>query len=131
MSKAHIPPAVAIRGWNLFGEKEKEKRKKKGQIKGLISHMWLILLYTVQPVIPDVCTKFQNPRSSSSWEIFDENFHIYYLERLKKEKIEKGKNKSRHLGFVLVTHLVVPILYTKFKDSGSNRSWEICNRKFC
>ena len=47
------------------------ERKKKGQIKGLISHMWLILLYTEQPVIPDVCTKFQNPRSSSSREIFD------------------------------------------------------------
>ena len=55
------------------------ERKKKKQIKGLISHMWLILLYTVQPVIPDVCTKFQNPRSSSSLEIFDENFHIHYL----------------------------------------------------
>ena len=55
------------------------ERKKKGQIKGLISHMWLILSYTVQPVIPDVCTKFQNPRSSSSGEIFDENFHIHYL----------------------------------------------------
>ena len=54
------------------------ERKKKGQIKGLISH-WLILLYTVQPVIPDVCTKFQSPRSSSSREIFDENFHINYL----------------------------------------------------
>ena len=34
--------------------------------KGTDIHMWLILLYTVQPVIPDVCTKFQNPRSSSS-----------------------------------------------------------------
>ena len=55
------------------------ERKKNGQIKGLISHMWLILLYTVQPVIPDVCTKFQNPTSSSSCEIFDENFHIHYL----------------------------------------------------
>ena len=42
--------------------------KKNGQIKGLISHMWLIQ-YTVQSVIPDVCTKFQNPRSSSSREI--------------------------------------------------------------
>ena len=42
------------------------ERKKNGQIKGLISHMWLILLYTVQPVILDVSTKFQNPRSSSS-----------------------------------------------------------------
>ena len=40
-------------------------RKKNEQIKGLISHMWLILEYTVQLVIPDVCTKFQNPKSSS------------------------------------------------------------------
>ena len=42
------------------------ERKKNGQIKGLISHMWLILKYTVQSIIPDVCTKFQNSRSSSS-----------------------------------------------------------------
>ena len=42
------------------------ERKKNGQIKGLISDMWLILLYTVQLVIPYVCTKFRNPRSSSS-----------------------------------------------------------------
>ena len=55
------------------------ERKKNGQIKGLISHMWLILLYTVQPVIPDVCTKFQNPRSSCSREIFDKNFHFHYF----------------------------------------------------
>ena len=100
------------------------ERKKKGQIKGLISHMWLILLYTVKPVIPDVCTKFQNPRSSSSWEIFDENFHIHYLgARLKKEKIEKeGKIKLSTLVLFSVMHLVVLMLYTKFKDSGSNRS---------
>ena len=38
------------------------ERKKNGQIKGLISHMWLILLYTVQPTIPDVST----PRLNSS-----------------------------------------------------------------
>ena len=37
------------------------------------------LLYTVQLVIPDVCTKFQNSRSSSSGEIFDENFQMHYL----------------------------------------------------
>ena len=55
------------------------ERKKNGQIKGLLSHMWLILLYTVKPVIPDVCTKFPNPRSSSSCGIFDENFHIQYF----------------------------------------------------
>ena len=32
-----------------------------GNIKGLISHMWLILCYTVQLVShTDICTKFQN-----------------------------------------------------------------------
>ena len=35
--------------------------------------------YTVQLVISEVCTKFQNSRSSSSGEIFDENSHIHYL----------------------------------------------------
>ena len=57
---------VALIDSELIRWKKLFERKKKGQIKGLISHMWLILLYTVQPVIPDVCTKFQNPRSSSS-----------------------------------------------------------------
>ena len=42
------------------------ERKKNGQIKGLMSKMLLILLYTVQLVISDVCTNFQNSRSSSS-----------------------------------------------------------------
>ena len=37
--------------------------------------MWLNFIYTVQLLISDVCTKFQNSRSSSSREIFDENFH--------------------------------------------------------
>ena len=41
------------------------ERKKNEQIKGLISNMWLNLEYTVQLVIPDVCTKFQDPRSSN------------------------------------------------------------------
>ena len=46
-------------------EKFIEKENKR-YIKELISNMWLILLYTVQLVIPNVCTKFQNPKSSSS-----------------------------------------------------------------
>ena len=65
--------------------------------------MWLNFLYTVQLVISDVCTKFQNSRSSSTGEIFDENFHIHYLgvRDGEKEKIEKeSKIKSQHLGFV-------------------------------
>ena len=47
------------------------ERKKNGQIQELISNMRLILSYTVQLVIPNVCTKFQNPKSSSFREIFD------------------------------------------------------------
>ena len=46
------------------------------------------------------------------------------LERLKKEKNRKeGKiNLSTLLVLFSVLHLVVLMLYTKFKDSGSNRS---------
>ena len=45
------------------------------------------------------------------------------LERLKKEKIEKeGKINLSTLVLFSVMHLVVLMLYTKFKDSGSNRS---------
>ena len=47
------------------------ERKKNGQIQELINNMWLILSYTVQLVTPNVCTKFQNPKSSSFREIFD------------------------------------------------------------
>ena len=42
------------------------ERKKNAQIKGLTSNMWLNFLYTVKLVISDVCTNFQNSRSSSS-----------------------------------------------------------------
>ena len=42
------------------------EEKKNGQIKGLMCNMLLTLLYTVQLVIFDVCTNFQNSRSSSS-----------------------------------------------------------------
>ena len=58
--------------------------------KGTDNNMWLIFLYTVQLII-SVCTKFQNSRSSSSGEIFDENFHMHYLgvRDGKRKKIEK------------------------------------------
>ena len=43
----------------FIGEKEK-------WTKGMISRWRLILSYTIQLVIPNICTKFQNPRFSSS-----------------------------------------------------------------
>ena len=62
------------------------ERKKNRQLRGLIRNMWLILIYTVQLVVPNVCTKFPKPWLCISCEIFDENFHIHYSERYKKEK---------------------------------------------
>ena len=71
MSKAHIPPAVAIRGHFL----KLERKMDKGTDKQYVSDFF----YTVQLLISDVCTKFQNSSSSSSGEIFDKNFHMHYL----------------------------------------------------
>ena len=48
---------------NFIGEKEK-------WTKGMISMRMLILSYIIQ-VIPNVCTKFQNPKHSGSGEILD------------------------------------------------------------
>ena len=53
VSKAHIPPTVAIIGHTTL-----ISYNRIGQIKGLISNMWLILLCTVEIVINDVHTKF-------------------------------------------------------------------------
>ena len=44
---------------------------------GMISRRRLILSYTIQEVIPNIFTKFQNPRFSSSWEIFDEKQSLH------------------------------------------------------
>ena len=47
------------------------------------------------------------------------------------EKTEKeSKNKSRHLGFLSHNILATLKVYTKFQDSGSHRSQDICDRKF-
>ena len=45
---------------NLLGAKEKSINK------AMISSSRLILFYTIQHVIPNICNKFQNPRRSSS-----------------------------------------------------------------
>ena len=39
------------------------------KILGQVSNMWLNFLYTVQLVISDVCTKFQNSRSSKQYVV--------------------------------------------------------------
>ena len=79
----------------------------------------LILFYTIQQVIPNICTKFQNPRHSSSWEIFDTNVPMYYI-GVRDEKKEKWKKKTKINHRILVffpTIYLAPLkVYTKFKD---------------
>ena len=57
----------------FIGERKMDKKK------GTISSSMLILFHTIQEVIPNICTKFQNPRCSCSWDIFDTNFPMYYI----------------------------------------------------
>ena len=60
------------------------RRAKNWQIKWKISMRMLILFYTIQQVIANVCILFQNPRCSSSCKIFEEN--IYWRKRKKTGK---------------------------------------------
>ena len=79
----------------------------------------LILFYTIQQVILNICIKFQNPRCSSSWEIFDTNFPMYYI-GVWDGKNEKWKKKAkinhRILGFFFTIYLAPLKVYTKFED---------------
>ena len=95
----------------------------------MISSSMLILFYTIQQVIPNICTKFQNPRRSSSWEIFDTNFPMYYIGEMEKRKT-KAKINHRILVFFPTIYLAPLKVYTKFEDSGCNRSWEFCAERF-
>ena len=81
------------RSWE-FCDKKFYWRKKNGQIKEMVSIRRLILSYTMQQVIPNICIKFQNPTCSCSWEIFDTNFPMYYI-GVRDGKKEKWKKKAK------------------------------------
>ena len=53
----------------------------------------VILSYTMQQDIPNICTKFQNPGCSYSWEIFDTNFPMCYI-GVRGEKMKKDNKKN-------------------------------------
>ena len=96
--------------------------------------MWLFFSYTIQLITIKLCTKFQNPNSSSRWEIFDrKNVYMYYI-RVKEGKNEKmkkeGKMRISIFIFIYTIHFAFLKVYTKFENTGSNRIWEICDRNF-
>ena len=112
MSKAHIPPAVAITGQTtLIGKKEKWTNK------GTDKQYVLNILYTVQLVIPDVLTKILGkavPKKSLM------KISIFITLDREIEKRKKLKKKARinlnTLVLFTVIHLVVLIVYTKCED---------------
>ena len=66
----------------------------------MISSSMLILFYTIQQVIPNICTKFQNPRHPEK-SLTQISLCIALEREMKKGKMEReGKNKSQHLGFL-------------------------------
>ena len=72
--------------------------------------MWLFLCYTIQLITIKLCTKFQNPNSSSCLEIFDgKNVYMYYL-RVKEGKNEKLKKEGKMRIRVLISIYTVHCL---------------------
>ena len=90
----------------------------------------LILIYTIHFAYLKVYTKFHNPKSSSCWENSDKK-RPYVLYRMTEGKVEKeGKMSFSIFIFIYTVHLAYLKVYTKFENTGSNRSWEICDRNF-
>ena len=102
------------RGWEIC-DRNLDWRERNKDKKGIINRRKLFLSYTIQ-VIPIICTKFQNPRRSSSWEISDTNFPMYYI------GVRDGKGKDKInlsiLIFFLIIYLASLKLYLKFENSG-------------
>ena len=110
------------------GKKQKFplERKKNEQIKGLISNMWLFFCYTIQLSLSSFVPNFRVltqvvPEKS----LTEKNVYMYYIrekegknENLKKE----GKMRISILIFIYTVHFGILKVYTKFENTGSNRS---------
>ena len=92
------PLTVNVKQWCHSNEKsateifigEKEKWTNKGTDKQYVA----VFCSTIQLITIKLCTKFQNPNSSSCLEIFDRKkcpYVLYKSERRKKWKIEKRR----------------------------------------
>ena len=86
---------------------------------GILGQVWYLIVS-----IPDLCT----------FTYFDrKNVHMYYVrekegknENLKKE----GKMRISILISIYTVQFAILKMYTKFENTGSNKSREICDRNF-
>ena len=119
MSKAHIPPAVAIRGHTyLIGKKEKWTNK--GTDKQYVADFYTQYNLSYLMFVPNfiilgqVAPEKSMTKNSISitleWEVE------------KKDNIEKeGKKNLSTLVLFTLIHLVALIVYTKFEDCSTHR----------
>ena len=63
----------------------------------------------------------------------EKNVYMYYI-RVKGGKNEKLKKEGKMRISISISlntvHFAFLKMYTKFENTGSNRSWEICDRNF-
>ena len=57
----------------------------------------LILSYTIQVVLANVCTKFRNVRCSCSRETFDTNFPMHYTGVRDGKKVKRSQEKFQQV----------------------------------
>ena len=133
MSKAHIPPAVAIRGMLkqfaeasfkslLIGETERRRKIKEQEYSGC-----LFLVCTIDQSFACVCIKFQLC-ASQSLRKERENFLIF--ENWRKRKIKKlrkikGRINRRNLVLFPIKQQMIHNTCTKLQNPMYNSSWEI------
>ena len=88
--------------------------------------------YTIQLITIKLCTKFKNPKSSSCVEILDRKKcpNVFYRkDKRKNENLKKeGQMRISILIFINAIHLAYLKVYTKFENTGSNKSREISDR---
>ena len=101
---------------NLLEEKEKSTNK------AMISSSRLILFYTIQQVIPNICTNFKTLDAVVPERSFDTNFPMYRVLHWSERWKKKAKINHRILVFFLTIYLALLKVYTKFEGSGCNTS---------
>ena len=121
------------RGWEIYERNYHWRERKIWTNKGTNKQYVAVFCCTIQLITIKLCTKFQNPNSSSSWEIFEGKKcpYVYKSDRRKNEKLKKeGKIKISIFIFIYTIHFAYLKVYTKFENTGPNRSWEICDSNF-
>ena len=89
------------------------------------SNMWLFFCYTIQLITIKLCTNFRIlTHVVAEKSLTEKNVYMYYIrvKEGKNEKLKKGKMKMSTLISIHTIHFAFLKVYTKFENTGSNRS---------